>query len=342
MGNELEYFGFEDFRDIRNKLIALTIFRHALTDNKYDLISLHRDFGLTENEISFLLSLFPELKAHRKPAPHQLQKVLRDLEAEDSNIRAKLLQEMELWIFPKWRGLIGATSKGTFEGRPVREILWAVVTILVPSMRSIWLYRMLSGEECIGIFGLGGYLVEFIPDRGQEPTRFSLPIDGVIMERHLYETAIESPKRLSVPRFSEYLREHLIRIPLAELVRNRFAAKLFAPTIRKISHWILDFLKVIRKLRNSYTLDDSRILSAWHGSMNKLLVTRNRYESMLENELLKGVPGVLGYEGILDKLEEIPIVKDPSIHIKSKRTTWLRFAIAGYDLLERLIGIRKW
>ena len=336
--SELKYFGFDEYRETRNKLIALTILRQAISNNKYDLLSLRRDYGLTGEELSFLLSIFPELRANKKPSLSNLQRIIKEIEAKNDHAKAKILQEMELWVFPKWRSLIGAVSKGMFEGRPVKEILWASVVILIPSIKNIWIYRMLSGEECVGIFGLGGYITEFIPEAGKEPTMYSLPIDGVILERHLYETAIESPKQLSVPRFSEYFREHVVRIPLGEVAKNRFAMKLFSSTIRKLSKQILEFLKVVRKLRRRITLDDAYILSAWQGSMNKVLITSRKYEHILENELHRGIPGVLGYEGILDKLNELPIVVDPDIYVRSKRLTWLRFVAAGFSIVEKLIS----
>lgn len=340
MNTELEYYGFSDFTDLRNKLIALEVLENAIKRNKFDKISLQKYFGLLNDQVEFLFSIFPELKVSQKPSQNKLSEISKHYKTEYKRVQAKLLQNMELWIFPRFRSLIGASCKGMFEGRPVYDIVDSLVMVLVPSIKDhILLLRMFSGEECIGIFGLGGYIAKFIPELAKEPTIFSLPIDGVVMDRNFYELALNSPKRLSIPRYADFVREHIIRIPLMQLAEHDFAVKLFASAIRNISEYLLEYLKILGYSPKTQTLDEVQILSAWRGAMNKMLITRNRFE-MISDDALKGIPGILGYEGILEKLDELPLVKDVSIHANLKWVTWARFAIAGYDLVDSLIRIR--
>ncbi|MCR8454985.1 MAG: hypothetical protein QXJ52_01960 [Candidatus Korarchaeota archaeon] len=340
MSSELEYYGFRDLVNLQDKLAALEVLENAIKSNRYDRTSLQKYFGLAESHIEFIFSLFPELKTNQKPPHNKLLETYRQYKAEYRRIQAKMLQGMELWIFPKFRSLVGAVCKGMFEGRPISDIIDSLVVILVPSIENnILLLHMFSGEKCVGIFGLGSYIVKFTPEVAKEPTIFLLPIDAIIMDLNFYELALNSPKKLSIPKYSDFVREHVIRIPLAQVAESDFVLRLFAPVMRDISEYLLSYLKVIGSLPKGQTLDDVQILSAWRGAMNKILVTREKFDRILE-EVKKGIPGLMGYEGILDKLDELPLVKAEFAHISSKWIAWARFVVAGYDLIESLAKLR--
>ena len=334
----LKVFGYEEIRDIWSKTSLLTILRAALANNEYDSRSLQERYGLSMEEIRYLWEKFPELKVNKKPSRATISNVARELEGKLREKSAKMLSEIELWIFPKWRELVGAVYLGMFEGRVVKNILWSAVALLIPSVRDIFRYKLLSGEECVGLFGLGAYVCEFVPERARESTTYCLPIHGVIMETPLYERAISSRKILVIPKFADYVREHLVRIPLYELAGSKFAPRFFGPAIRKTNKIIIQFLKAIKssEIANA-DVDNLTLLSAWRGAYNKFLVSE-KHIGKLSVAMLKGVPGVVGYEGVLNKLEELPPVHESEVFKRKARLLWMRFSISGFDLLEQFLG----
>lgn len=333
----LEVLGYEAFTKNYDRLLALRIFDHALKNNEYDVNSLKVKYGLTETQIKFLHELFPQLKYHKKPSSAELNKALTNIKNELQNASKELLKSIELWIFPHWRKIIGAKYPGMFEGRPIKEVKWAAVAILVPSEREIVLFRMRSGEEVIGIFGLGSYITEFLPEKAIKPIYYFLPIHGVILERSVYEATLNSKKLVVAPKYSDFLREDVLRIPLEILAGSKLSIRFFAPTLRKHSTILELFLEAIKKFQRKITMDDVAILSAWKGAFNKVLVSRNAF-SNLAPIMLRGLPGIVGYEGILDKLEELIVVHNTEVFEHKIQLLWLRFAIAGINLIEQFLA----
>jgi len=333
----LEVLGFGEILDTWYKISVLDVLKSAVENNEFGSFVLQTKYGLHSSDLKYLFSIFPELRIGKKPSPSTIMNRISELRERLRGLSVKMLKDMELWIFPKWRSLIGAVYMGMFEGRPIRDILWSSVAILIPSVNDIFRYRLLSREECVGIFGLGVYTSEFMPERSTEPTRFSMPIHGVLLETKMYEKAIYSKKELIVPKYSEYFREHLIRIPLGELVGSKFASRFFGPVVRKISGVIGEFLDAINMLYiTDAKVPNLTILSAWRGAFNKLLV-KEKHLQKLSVAMIKGVPGVVGYEGILDKLTELPPVHDPEVFVDRMRLLWARFSVLGDKLLEGLI-----
>jgi len=334
----LETLGFPKIRDLVRRIYITQALRAAVERNEFDKFSLIKKYGLSVEDIEYLWSVFPEIKIGKKLMSRQILSHVNELNQKLDIAKSKMLGESELWIFPKWRELIGAVYMGMFEGRPIKEITWSAVALIIPSTREIFRYKLLSGEECVGIFGLGAYMCEFIPEKAQEPTAFGLPIHGVLIEMPVYQRAIESKKTIIVPKYADYMREHLIRVPIGELVSSKFASRFFGTILRKNAKQILRFLKTIKSYSIAdVELDEVSILSAWRGAFNKILVTENR-ASQLSVDMIKGVPGIVGYEGILNKIKELPMIYDPEVFINKQQTLWLQFAIAGYDFLEKFIG----
>ena len=318
----LEVLGLSKIMDAWYKMNLVGVLKQAAENNEFGQFVLQSKYGLSGDDIKYLWAEFPELRAGKKPSRQAITQKISELNEAIRNASVKMLQDVELWIFPKWRELIGAVFLGMFEGRPIKEITWSSVAVMIPSVKEIFRYRLLSGEECVGIFGIGVYACEFIPDRAQNPTSFSVPIHGVIMEMPAYERAIYSKKTLVVPRYSEYIREHLVRIPLSELLASRFAPRFFGPIIRKTSRMISEFLDAVKSFSIANVgLDDIMLLSAWRGAFNKFLVTENRLGT-LSVDMLKGVPGVVGYEGVLGKLTELPMVHGLDVFVDKIKLLW--------------------
>lgn len=339
MRKALETLGFSKIKDMVKRIYLIQVLKAAIERNEFDKFSLMKKYGLNKEDIEYLWSIFPEIKMGKRITSRQVLGYMNELNRKLNMMKSKMLGESELWIFPKWRELIGAVYMGMFEGRPIKEIVWSVVVLIIPSTKEIFRYRLLSGEECVGIFGLGAYICEFIPERAREPITFSLPLHGVLIEMPLYRRAIESKKVLIVPKYADYMREHLIRVPLGDLITSKFASRFFVTILRKNARQILWFLKTIKKYSMAdVELDNVNILSAWRGAFNKILVTKSK-AGKLSVDMIKGVPGIVGYEGVLDKIKELPMMYDFEVFISKQQTLWLQFAIAGYDFLEKFTGM---
>ncbi len=338
MKEYLRAFGYDEILGIWRRMNIISALMVAIDNNEFDARSLHEKYGLSMDDIKFLWDNFPELKVGKKPSKSSITSFLREQEGLYRQKSADILKDMELWIFPKWRELIGAVYLGMFEGRVVKNILWSSVALLIPSVKDLFIYKLLSGEECVGLFGIGAYVCEFIPERAQESTIYSLPIHGVLMEMPIYNNAISSRKELVVPKFADYVREHLIRIPLYELASSKFAPRFFGPAIRKCNKIISHFLEAIKSsVITNAGINNLILLSAWRGAYNKFLVSEE-HVNKLSVAMLKGVPGVVGYEGILNKLEELPPVHESEVFVRKVTILWMRFAIGGFDILEQFLG----
>jgi len=337
----LEVLGYSKILEAWEKINVLTALRAAIDRNEFDAISLQKKYGFSRKDLEYVWEVFPELKVHRRPTPGAIASRIDELNKMLRDAMVGMLEGMELWIFPKGSCLICGVYLGMVEGSLRRDVLWSSVAILVPSVNNIFRYRLLSGEECVGIFGIGAYMCEFIPERAKDATTFTIPIHGVLMEMPMYERAISSKKRVVVPKYADYIREHLVRVPLSELAGSKFAPRFFGPAIRENSKAILGFLRSTRAFSVAdVCIDGLTLLSAWRGAFNKLLVTESRF-GKLSTDVIKGVPGVVGYEGVLDKLRELPMVHNTDAFVDSTRLLWLRLSVAGFSILEQFIGATR-
>jgi len=110
----LETLGFPKIRDLVRRIYITQALRAAVERNEFDKFSLIKKYGLSVEDIEYLWSVFPEIKIGKKLMSRQILSHVNELNQKLDIAKSKMLGESELWIFPKWRELIGAVYMGMY------------------------------------------------------------------------------------------------------------------------------------------------------------------------------------------------------------------------------------
>lgn len=271
--------------------------------------------------------------------------LLNKLDAKKSEINKELnkklgvfLADSILYIYHDWRKALKARWPGIYRNEPVRSVLKSrVIFLSVLEVR----WKDIANRDCVGYFGAGVYSTEFVASHSEKAIDRHVPIDGILITKNLLNEIFASPPRVIGSGGSVH-RELISRIVVGELLSN---PRLKTQTISLFMSIGLkgksDSIEFLNAIRSSALLEKKGkelvFLSALPDFYNKLIVSEEKFMELMESDI-KGEPGVAGYEGALEKLNDLYNVMDLDMILNKIREgikKTLRFVWDEFIMLHR-------
>ena len=313
---------------------VLEVIKDAMTKNITDIPVLRRDFGLSDDEINWFLSEVAhgkiETVSHMIPL---IDRKLTEIKNELLTEFSRMLEGYKIYLFTDWRRLIRATWAGAYRGKNVLSIEDSKIIILSIDERIL---KSITGTEYIFILGPGVYYVKFMLEGYPSPIEYSRVIHSIIMPVDLFSRAKSSPSR-TFGKFAGYYRKYLATILLdfywSMPNEAKSLARLYARIINENKSMFELFLKAIRKSETApATEDDLEFLSLMKESYNRIITTPRRLR-YLADEIEAGIPGMLGFEGTLNKFKDLwAIISVPEV-LRKLNDAQQKFIKYGWDIL---------
>lgn len=318
-----------DFLRQRN---ILEVLREALLRNVTNKEILLSDYGITEEEINWFYS---EIVGEKDVPISRLlpiiDKALLLINEKLREIFSSQLKGYKVIIFNKWHELVEAKWVGTYRGRKVARIEDSKVILLVTKELE---KRGVDRKYYRTLVGPGIYYSRFYLENSRHSVNYYVPIQGLIMSKRVLEKAKRSTS-LTHGRFSDHYKKYLITIMLDYNLYDPDEASLLKRLYTRIAYENRSvfelFLKAIRdeKVEN---IEDLSFLSVLPEAFNRIIISESKFES-IESALRGGIPGILGYEGTLDKIERIigTSLDEILITVKDARK---RFIMFGWEIIK--------
>jgi len=330
----LSSFESEKIVELIEKRRVLEVIKDAMTKNITDTSILKRDFGLSDDEIKWFLNEVAKGKigsiSHMIPL---IDRKLTEIKNELLTEFSRMLEGYKIYLFTDWRKLIRATWAGAYRGKNVLSIEDSKVVILSVDERVL---KSITGAEYMFILGPGIYYVKFMLEGYPSPIEYFRVIHSIIMPVDIFSKAMSSPSR-TFGKFAEYYRKHLATILLDFYWRMpneaKSLARLYARIINENKSVFELFLKAIRRSETApATEDDLEFLSLMKESYNRIITTPRRIR-YLADEIEAGIPGMLGFEGTLNKFKDLwAIISVPEV-LKKLNDAQQKFIKYGWDIL---------
>jgi len=324
--------------DLINKERVLEVIRDFLS-NIQTLRELEKAPSLSPEEINWL---FKEIIKNEKMSiplvRTTLDRELINIRREIIAIKASLLKDLRLFIFPNWRELVRARWTGAFKKKVISRIMDSRVVLLAAKEKK---WRTVYGQDAILLLGPGVYHCQFSLKGTPHPVSFFKPIHGILLPYSAYEEALSSPPKI-ISEFFEGIKQLLYIIDLSleniDPSRRTFVSRIYSRVLSEVSMPVRAFLKSIRDSRMAPSdVNDLEFLSALPESFNRILITDKKFLKIPEDEAEGGLPGLVGYDPSLHKIKELTEDFPLDEMLKNIRIARERFLKYGWEILMQYL-----
>lgn len=323
---------------LNKKRHVLEVLRDAFSQNISNKEILMEDYGLSPDEIKWffkevLLEEEEELLVSRLLPI--VDRMIMEIEDKILEVISEHLKGMRIVIFNDWKDLIGSKWTGSFRGRGVERIEEDKVIIFTTEGKE---WRGIGGEKNIVFIGPGIYYSKFYLKGMKDFVMHYVPIHGVILPSHILEKAQRSPP-LTYGKFSSHYRKYITNISMDYNLYDPEDAARLKRIYTRIMYENLSifeiFLKSVREMINIVETKDIRFISALPEYFNKILVTKENYERIVQSNEAN-IPGLMGYEaGIENILDAITVdLEETLIILKELKTRFMNY---GWEVIKRVL-----
>ncbi len=322
---------------LSNRRHVLEVLRDAFSQNISNKEILIEDYGLMPDEIEWFFSEVAQEEEDLMVSRllPMIDRMIMEIDDEMLEIVSKEVAGIRIIILNNWKELIGSTWMGTFKGREIEKIEEDKLIILSSTGKE---WRGIQSEENITLIGPGIYYCKFyLKDMKDFVTHYT-HVHGVLLPKHILEKARRSPP-LTYGKFSSHYRKYLTTIALDyNLYDPEDAARLKRIYTRIMYENLSVFEIFLKAIRSMTELDDPKnisMISALPDYFNKILVTKDRYERLLESDNID-VPGLMGYEPGIESVFEIASIDlgETLITLKELKNRFINY---GWEVMKRLL-----
>jgi len=283
---------------------ALQYLKEAFEQGIKEEDDIIKSIGLTPDEVLEIKSIL-DTDILTSSLIDKIDNKRSDLNKELNRKLGVFLANSIIYIYHDWRKALKARWPGIYRNEPVRSVLKSRVLFL-SVLEVKW--KDIAKRDCVGYFGAGVYSTEFVPSHSEKTIDRHVPIDGILLTKNLLNEIFASPPRV-IGSGASIHRELISRIVLGEIISNprlkTQTISLFMSIGLKGKSDSIEFLKSIRSsILSRKSKKDLVFLSALPDFYNKFIVSEEKFMKLMETDI-KGEPGVAGYEGALEKLNDL-------------------------------------